>query len=145
MAERKIIERLDQVLSITETNESTHKITDILTTITEDTLIKKTIQNHNNSKVCPGNEKVDHKLKDSKRAFRRAKRRYFNDKTNIDRRIEFIKAKKTYKKIIYLTEKYNKMDKLSKLAEIESKQPNLFWKTIKSLMRRDKNKPNILQ
>ena len=34
------------------------------------------------------------------------------------------------------------MDKLSKLAEIESKQPNLFWKTIKSLMPRDKNKPN---
>ena len=95
------------------------------------------------SKVCPGNEKVDHKLKDSKRAFRGAKRRYFNDKTNIDRRIEFIKTKKTYKKIIYLTEKYNKMDKLSKLAEIESKQPNLFWKTIKSLMPRDKNKPNI--
>ena len=81
MADRKIIERLDQVLSITETNESTHKITDILTTIAEDTLIKKTIQNHNNSKVCPGNEKVYHKLKDSKRAFRRAKRRYFNDTT----------------------------------------------------------------
>ena len=35
------------------------------------------------------------------------------------------------------------MDKLSKLAEIESKQPTLFWKTIKSLMPRDKNKPNI--
>ena len=41
MAEREIIERLDQVLSITETNESTHKITDLLTTIAEDTLIKK--------------------------------------------------------------------------------------------------------
>ena len=77
------------------------KITVILTTIAEDTLIKKTIQNHINSKVCPGNEKVDYKLKDSKRAFRRAKRRYFNDKTNIDRRIEFIKTKKTYKIYIF--------------------------------------------
>ena len=45
MAKGEIIERLDQVLSITEINESTHTITDILTTIAEVTLIKK-----NNSK-----------------------------------------------------------------------------------------------
>ena len=69
-----------------------------------------------------------------KRDFKRAKRHYYNNKLDNNRRIEFIKQRNKYKKIKYLTERYQKDDNLYKLAMIENKQPNLFWKSIKSLM-----------
>ena len=137
------IDTLISLAGINDTNKCTNGLTELLTTIANNSLTKIIRLNPRKVSNNKNNSYVDHKLIEAKRDFKRAKRNYFNDKDNINRRIEFIIQKKKFKKIKYLTERYKKEDKLKKLAEIEKKQPSLFWKSIKALMPKTKNNPNI--
>ena len=45
-----------------------------------------------------------------------------------------IVARRQYKRIKYMVFKYNKTDKLQKLAQIENKDPKAFWTGVKKII-----------
>ena len=98
----------------------------------------KSLKPKKNSKVCPRKticttEKPE--LQRAKLDFNKSWRnvRLYRDKV---RHIKFVKARSRYKRLKYLYFNYNKEDKLYKLANIESKDPKGFWKTIKSFTKK---------
>jgi exonuclease III len=131
----EFVEKCNAILTITDTNKCTEALTEIFTDLAARGLTKR-ISSPTNITTKSKRERipVDPKLICAKREFRKAKRNYNNNKNDNNRRIEFISQRSKYKKIKYLTQRYQKEDKLYKLAMIENKQPNLFWKSIKSLM-----------
>ena len=135
LTEPCFIDRLHNVTLMDDTNMCTDTLTEILNDVAKISLVVKTMSpTQIGNKKTPEKSPIDPKLVSMKRDFKRAKRHYYNNKLDNNRRIEFIKQRNKYKKIKYLTERYQKDDKLYKLAMIENKQPNLFWKSIKSLM-----------
>lgn len=78
-------------------------------------------------------------LKQAKNAFTTAKRNLDNEKSNTNRRMLFITARKNYRKIKYLVFNKNKEKALYKLANIESKDPKKFWKIVKKLINPHQN------
>ncbi len=62
---------------------------------------------------------------------------------NKDRHTEFIRLRSRYKRLKYLYFNYNKEDKLYKLANIESKDPKGFWKTIRTFTKKRVSDCNI--
>ena len=81
--------------------------------------------------------RVNHsaKLQEAKRNFKQAKRQFSHDTKNINRRQEFINAKKKYKKFLYHFQRAEKENNLHKLAKLEKKEPKLFWTSLKTLMK----------
>ena len=75
-----------------------------------------------------------HILQENKKSLVAARRNFNNDKSNRDRRQEFIIARRKYKKIKYTVFKYNKRDKLEKIAHLENKDPKVFWSSIKKII-----------
>ncbi len=139
----EIIAKLNMITSTKNSDKCINDLTTILKEVAEKSLIKKTnkfeIRKECENKQTNKNKKV----KEEKREFKKAKRRYMNDRNDKNRRIEYISQKSKYKKIKYLAERYKKDDKLIKLADIENKQPAMFWKTIKSLIPKNDTKNDI--
>ncbi len=83
------IETLKYLTIINDTNECTKGITDLLTTITTNSLTKITKRNPSkgNTSNSKNNIYVDHTLVEAKLNFKRSKRNYFNYKNNRNRRI----------------------------------------------------------
>ena len=62
-------------------------------------------------------------------------RHYNKDKHNLDRRQNYIREKKNYKKAIYKAKKIAQQYKLNRLADLEQSDPKRFWADIKSILR----------
>ncbi len=75
-----------------------------------------------------------HTLLQGKKSFVAAKRLLYRNRENRDRRQEMIIARRQYKKIKYTVFKYNKRDKLEKIAHLENKDPKAFWTGIKKII-----------
>ena len=116
LTEPCFIDRLHNVTLMDDTNICTDTLTEILNDVAKISLVVTQIGN----KKTPEKSPIDPKLVSMKRDFTRAKRHYYNNKLDNNRRIEFIKQRNKYKKIKYLTERYQKDDKLYKLAMIEN-------------------------
>jgi exonuclease III len=82
-------------------------------------------------------------IKDAKKSFNSSWQLYREDRANQNRYRAFIASRSKYKRIKYLYFRYRKEDKLVKLANIESKNPKLFWKTVRSFNNKNKETPNI--
>ena len=70
----------------------------------------------------------------AKQALKQAQRRLHDDKGNLDRRQEFIRERRKYRKILSVTIKTMKETKIHKLADIENSDPKMFWKTLKGMI-----------
>ena len=62
-------------------------------------------------------------------------RHYNKDNHNLDRRQNYIREKKNYKKAIYKAKKIAQQYKLNRLADLEQSDPKRFWADIKSILR----------
>ncbi len=144
LSEPDILENFKHISLIYDSDKCVDSLVDILHTVANKNLVKKTIAGNDKSKEC-GQYKphTDNRIIEVKREFKKAKRQYHNSQEDDNKRIKFLSLKNKYKKIKYLVQRYDKEDKIHKLAEIETKQPQLFWKSVKSLMPRNKSKPNI--
>lgn len=140
---KEIKAKLNMITSTKNSDKCIDDLTAILKEVAEQSLTKKTNKSKNKCSYETNKNHSDEKVKEGKREFKKAKRLYMNNKNDKNRRIEYISQKSRYKKIKYLAERYKKDDKLIKLANIESKQPALFWKTIKSLVPKNEKTNNI--
>ena len=83
-------------------------------------------------------------LKEQKRVFARERRLFGSDRNNNQRRIQFVRARRVYKKVKYHILRKGQEEKIYKLQELESKDSKLFWKSIRKLSStKFKGKPNI--
>lgn len=73
-------------------------------------------------------------LKNVKYEFTCARRNLDKDKSNVNRRLLFITARKNYRKLKYLLFNKNKEKSLHILADMEMKDPKGFWKSVKKLI-----------
>ena len=62
-------------------------------------------------------------------------RHYNKDKNNLDRRQNYIREKKNYKKAIYKAKKIAQQYKLNRLADLEQSDLKRFWADIKNILR----------
>ena len=72
-------------------------------------------------------------LHEAKRDFNKARRAMYREKVSLDRRHQFIIARRNYKRIKYLLFNKNKADRLMKLAKIEATDPGKFWRSVKQI------------
>ena len=68
-------------------------------------------------------------LREQKRVFSRENRLFKSDVSNNQRRIEFVRARRMYKKVKYQILRKGQEEKIYKLQELESKDSKLFWKS----------------
>ncbi len=104
-----------------------------------------TLINIKNINTVPSNTLVEENTKmltSKKRGFIRVKRAFLSNKSNPNRRVEFIKAHSKYRRIKYYILNSEKENRIYKLAEIESSDPKLFWKSVKNILR-DKMAPKL--
>lgn len=97
----------------------------------------------NNLKPTKKSVYDNNEIKNAKRAFNTSWKLYRHDCSNKERYRDFIVNRRKYKRLKYLYFRYKKEDKLIKLANIESKNPKLFWKTIRSFTQKDIQSPNV--
>lgn len=69
----------------------------------------------------------------AKRIFKKVQRDYRYDKNNLNRKQIYLREKKKYKKIIYKTTKLATENKINKLSDLESSDPQTFWRKIKNM------------
>ena len=137
------VKQFGEVSTLNNTNDCVDHIVKTLQKVADDNLTKIEISNNNPGKNTHQSKCKDKNMIETKREFKRAKRQYYQDQSNANKRILMISLKNKYKKIKYLLTKYSKEDKIRKLAFMENRQPQIFWKTVKSLMPKNKNKTNI--
>ena len=128
----------------TDPNTALDSLAKIITAVGKESLPVKNSSVKNNSgknQYASDNDKL---LTAEKREFNKIKRGFLNDKTDANRRIQFIRARSKYRKIKYYVQNSQKQNRIYKLAEIESKDPKEFWKILKRILS-DKmaQKPNI--
>ncbi len=85
-----------------------------------------------------------HISQQGKKSFVASRRLLNRDRLNRDRRQEMIVARQKYKKIKYTVFKYNKRDKLEKIAHLENKDPKAFWSGIKKIINPNKDSSNSI-
>ena len=74
-----------------------------------------------------------------KREFKNSKQNFVNDHNNLTKRQVFINAKAKYRKYVYAFHKAQSEKNLNKLAELEKKDPKLFWSSLKSMLKSNFN------
>lgn len=97
-------------------------------------------RNADHSKDCVFNNP---EVRKAKGAFNRSWKLYRKDISNSNRYRDFIINRSRYKRLKYTYFRYNKEDKLMKLANIESTDPKLFWKTVRRFTASKKTTSNI--
>ena len=70
----------------------------------------------------------------AKHVYKRMRYLFNNDIGNVPKRLEFLNAKKKYKRAIKRFKQQIKTNKLNKLATMESHSPKQFWKEVKSMI-----------
>ena len=90
---------------------------------------------HRKSRKLKSGAPYSHEVQIAKRIFKKAMRHYNKDKHNLDRRQNYIREKKNYKKAIYKAKKVAQQYKLNRLADLEQSYPKRFWADIKSILR----------
>jgi hypothetical protein len=131
-------------LNYNDPNIATHELTNIMKEVAESCipLINTSAEAQQKAtKVDIENHKI---LRVHKRDFNKACRKFKENRHNHDRRKELIISRRKYRKIKYYIQNYKKENKLHKLAEIQSKDPKLFWKCIKKITsKKIAQNPNI--
>ena len=64
---------------------------------------------------------------------KKANRQYLNNRSNIERRQNYLIEKRKYKKAIYKAKKIAQEYKLNQLADLEKSDPSKFWAVLKCL------------
>ena len=70
----------------------------------------------------------------AKRCFKKSQKLFNRRKHDVTRRQQFIRDRRKYKKAIYLNKKLQKTSKINRLANLESTDPKVFWKELKSIL-----------
>ena len=88
------------------------------------------------SKKQPYRKRIDFskECQFAKRVFKRAQRALKCDKTNLNRRQQYIQEKKKYKKFLYNFMRKSKITAIHKLNDLENKDPKDFWKQLKQII-----------
>ncbi len=63
--------------------------------------------------------------------FWKAKRCYYLDQNNTNKRLNYINFRNKYKRIKYMIEHYRKENNVIRLVNVEIKYPSLFWNTLR--------------
>ena len=109
----------------------------ILRDIANKTLIRKeqvtTLQNTPNKDKWMNKECYQEKQK-----FNLAKKSFLKNLNSLDRRQNFLLAKKKCKRMLYFTKKAFEESNLRKLSELNKRDPKLFWNGVKKLMNQSK-------
>lgn len=137
------INQINELLNDMDTNTMCQKITDILKNVADKTCKIKTSSMNSPKKVSDNKNIIPpqfrEKLKWAKHNFHKAKEKYKDRTNDSNRRHTMIKARKTYKNLIYLIERYKKEDKIKKIASLEKKDPQQFWAGLKKLNKKKTN------
>ena len=73
-----------------------------------------------------------------KQKFNLAKKSFLKSSNSLDRRQNFLLAKKSYKRMLYVTKIAFEESNLRKLSELNKKDPKLFWNRVKKPMSQSK-------
>ena len=83
------------------------------------------------------NEKfrISHELQLAKRIYKKANHQYLNNRSNIDRRQNYLIEKRKYKKAIYKAKKIAREYKLNRFADLDKSDSKKFWADLKCILR----------
>ncbi len=101
-----------------------------------------TISGHKNDPDKAVSENIK-QLTAEKRQFNRTRSAFLSDRQCKTRRIEFIHARSKYKHTKYYLQNLNKENRIAKLAEMESKDAKMFWRTVKHMINKRAAVANI--
>ena len=73
-------------------------------------------------------------VQEAKRRFKNSQKAFKNKEHDITRRQQFIRDRREYKRAIYLDKKIQKTVKINRIANLESSDPKVFWKELKSIL-----------
>ena len=119
-------------------NDALNDLVEIIFSVGRESIpLKKMGMNQNREEHIESQEPISRadmkNLREQKRVFSRERRLFRYDTNNNQRRIEFIRARRVYKKVKYYILSKGQEEKIYKLQELESKDSKIFWKSIKKL------------
>ncbi len=139
------IENLTHLVDQSNVDVTCSAITELIQNVADQSCKIKALSNSKNGTKPKSNipEKFKDSLRWAKHNFNKALDTYRARTGDQNRRHTMIKCKKSLKNLIYLIDRYNKEDKIKKIASLENKNPKQFWTHIKYLTKKQSNKANI--
>jgi hypothetical protein len=127
----KVEAQMDR-FSTTSSSEAAESLCNLLNAVASESLKRVKTLGQRNKRVK--REQYSGEIQFAKRNFKNAKRNFLKSDKNTDRRVEFIKARRKYKQVIYRVQKHTKEQDLHKLAKLEKSDPKSFWRAVKQLL-----------
>ena len=141
MSSRNIQIRLThfKTLDSVSSDEATTIFSNILTNAASDCNIKQTTPNNKTYQGDNYRQDFNPAIQSAKRDFKKCRRQFCNNVHDVNKRILFLAARKKYKTVINQIRRCAKESKLHTLAKLEKKDPKLFWKGVKDLIKEQRD------
>ena len=118
-------------------NDAARVFTDIVSDVIARVFPKRKSKDYGKSKRT--RESYSPEIQIAKRAFRRSRRNLDNDVTNIDRRQQYLRDKKRFKKLVYISKKCLKEKQVQELVRMQSQDQKRFWGNLKRMISPSEN------
>ena len=136
----EVKERLNEFCGtdLASSQEAANIFTDILNCALK-SVVKRKSRGQTHKKPTNRRHPYCAELQIAKRVFKKSKRQFNKDHNNIDRRQNYIREKKHFKKFVYLVRKTSTIKKVNDLADLENHDPTQFWASLKKILSPDKD------
>ena len=76
-----------------------------------------------------------HECQLAKRIFKKSKQRFNCDRGNLDKRPEYIRDKRRFRKAIHIAKRIYQENKINRIAELENSDPKIFWRELNKIIK----------